>query len=87
MRRREFQKHVISLLTELNREWRILMKTIVQFASEIDNATNLIAARIQKLIDAGQMSAADEAALQAVVDKLTALGKDPNAPVDVTPIP
>jgi hypothetical protein len=50
---------------------------IVQF----DEATNRIAARIQKLVDAGGLSADSEAALQAEVVKLTALGADPANPV------
>jgi hypothetical protein len=42
----------------------------------IDDATNAIAARIQRLIDASNDPALN-AALQAEVDKLVALGKDP----------
>ena len=50
---------------------------IVQF----DEATNLIAVRIQKLIDAGGLSTDSEAALTAEVAKLQALGADPSNPV------
>jgi hypothetical protein len=51
-----------------------------------DDATNLIAARIQKLIDLaaanGSVSEAElRAALAPELDKLTALGKDPAIPV------
>ena len=48
---------------------------------KFDDATNLIAARIQKLIDAGGLSPESEAALTAEVQKLEALGADPNNPV------
>lgn len=53
---------------------------------KFDDATNLIAARIQKLIDLasanGSVSEAElRAALQPELDKLDALGKDPNVPV------
>ena len=48
---------------------------------EFDNATNAIAARIQRLIDGGTLSADSAAALQDVVGKLTLLGQDPNNPV------
>lgn len=59
--------------------------TITEVIKKIDDATNAIAARIQKLIDAattaGSVSAAEiVAALQPEVDKLTALGADPVNP-------
>lgn len=55
--------------------------TITAVIQKIDDATNAIAARIQKLIDAattaGTLSAAEVvAALQPEVDKLNALGSD-----------
>lgn len=51
---------------------------VATFAQQVDDATNQIAARIQKLIDnSGTLSAEDTAALQAEVTKLQALGKDP----------
>lgn len=52
---------------------------------KFDDATNLIAARIQKLIDAGGLSPESEAALQNEVAKLEALGQDPNNPVPPEP--
>lgn len=54
--------------------------------AKIDAATNAIAAKLQKLIDAaanaGSVSEAEvRAALQPEVDRLTALGADPTNPV------
>ncbi len=47
-----------------------------------DAATDKIAARIQKLIDASTtLSADDQAAFQAEVDKLNKLGEDPTNPI------
>lgn len=56
---------------------------VAALITQFDAATNAIAARIQKLIDAGGLNAESEAALQAEVTKLTALGADPEAPVPV----
>lgn len=52
---------------------------------KFDDATNVIAARIQKLIDSGGLSPESEAALVAEVAKLEALGQDPNNPVPPDP--
>ena len=52
---------------------------------KFDDATNLIAARIQKLIDNGGLSPESEAALQAEVAKLEALGADQNNPIPPDP--
>ena len=54
--------------------------------AKLDDATNKIAARLQKLIDLaaqnGSVSEAEiRAALQPDLDRLTALGKDPDVPV------
>lgn len=54
---------------------------VAALITQFDDATNAIAARIQKLIDAGGLSVDSEAALQAEVDKLKALGADPEVPV------
>ncbi len=54
---------------------------VAALIAKFDAATNSIAARIQKLIDGGGLNAESEAALTAEVDKLTALGKDPEAPI------
>ena len=54
---------------------------VAALITEIDQATDKIAARIQTLIDKGTLSADDTAALQAEVDKLNLLGQDPNNPV------
>lgn len=58
------------------------------FITALDTASNNIAARIQRLVDkinAGTPLTADDAtALQADVDKLTALGQDPANPVPTT---
>lgn len=60
--------------------------TISKIIQDLDTATNAVAARLQKLIDAakaaGSLSVAEVvAALQPEVDRLTALGKDPSDPV------
>lgn len=50
--------------------------------SQFDDATNAIAARIAALVSAQPgISADDQAAFQAEVDKLKSLGADPNNPV------
>lgn len=54
---------------------------IAALITQFDAATDKIAARIQKLIDAGSFSDEDNAALQAEVDKLNLLGQDPANPV------
>lgn len=54
---------------------------VAKLIEEFDAATNAIAARIQALINAGGLNAESEAVLQSEVDKLNALGKDPEAPV------
>ena len=54
---------------------------VAALITQFDDATNAIAARIQKLIDAGGLNADSEAALQAEVTKLQALGADPANPI------
>lgn len=54
---------------------------IAALCEQFDTATNAIAVRIQKLIDAGGLSPESEAALTSEVAKLNALGKDPENPV------
>ena len=58
---------------------------VAALITEFDQATDKIASRIQKLIDAGGLSAESQAALQAEADKLNALGQDPNNPVPADP--
>ena len=53
-----------------------MSKETLALLQAIDTATTAIGARIQKLID-GSSDTALNAALQAEVDKLTALGTDP----------
>jgi hypothetical protein len=54
---------------------------VAALITQFDNATDRIAARIQKLIDTGSLSDDSAAALQAEVDKLNLLGQDPTNPV------
>lgn len=54
---------------------------VADLITEFDTATDAIAARIQRLIDAGGLSPESQAALQNEVDKLNQLGQDPNNPV------
>jgi hypothetical protein len=57
---------------------------VAALITEFDTATDKIAARIQKLIDAGGLSDESKTALQAEVDKLNLLGQDPANPVPPT---
>lgn len=55
---------------------------VADIISKFDVATSAIAARIQNLVNAApSLSAEDQAAFQTEIDKLTALGADPNNPV------
>ena len=54
---------------------------IAALITQFDNATDKIAARIQRLIDAGGLSPESQSALSAEVAKLEALGQDPENPV------
>lgn len=57
----------------------------------VDNATNAVAARIDKLVQGLKNSMTDaelaavKAGFQAEIDRLTALGQDPNNPVPPSP--
>ncbi len=68
-------------LAELQQGETMVDPKIAAIITQFDTATNSIAARIQRLIDAGGLSPESEAALQAEVAKLTELGKDPEAPI------
>ena len=70
-------------LAELSKEEQDMAvdPKVAALIQEFDAATDAIAARIQRLIDAGGLSADSQAALQAEVDKLNLLGQDPNNPV------
>lgn len=51
--------------------------------NEFDVATDAVAARISKLVAAQTgLSADDKAAFQSEINKLTAMGKDPDNPTD-----
>ncbi len=54
---------------------------VAELITKFDAATDKIAARIQKLIDAGGLSAESTAALQGEVDKLNLLGQDAADPI------
>jgi len=54
---------------------------VAELITKFDNATDAIAARIQRMIDAGGLNPESQAALQAEVDKLNLLGQDPANPV------
>lgn len=60
------------------------LEAVKDYAAKIDTATNVIAARIQTLIDKidqGTVTPEQVAeALQPEVDKLTAMGSDPTVP-------
>jgi len=58
---------------------------VAALITEFDQATDKIASRIQKQIDTGGLNAESQAALQAEVDKLNALGQDPANPVPADP--
>lgn len=78
--------HLLDLAEEQKKETTMVDPKVAKLITEFDTATNAIAARIQKLIDAGGLNAESESALQAEVDKLTALGADPEQPIP-TPVP
>lgn len=67
--------------TKLKEKNMAVDPVIAALIEKFDAATNKIAARIQKLIDAGGLSVESVAALEAEVAKLEALGADPNNPV------
>lgn len=55
---------------------------VAAFITQMDAATDKIAARIQTIITNAQgLSTEDSAALQAEVDKLNLLGQDPANPI------
>ncbi len=76
--------HLLDLAEEQKKETTMVDPKVAKLITEFDTATNAIAARIQKLIDAGGLNADSQAALQAEVDKLTALGADPAQPIPST---
>jgi hypothetical protein len=54
---------------------------ITKVVAEMNEETNAISARIDKLIASGSLSDADLAELQAVSDRLKTLGADPADPI------
>jgi len=77
-RRLERIEHSIHQLTQ---EIHNMTAELTKFIAAVDAATDKIAARIQKLIDASSLNDADRATLQAEVDKLNLLGQDPANPI------
>jgi ATP/maltotriose-dependent transcriptional regulator MalT len=81
---------IVSLLKEMK---MALSQDFLDLSKKIDDATNAVAARITLLQGQITNSMSDvevanvKAALQAEVDKLTAMGADPVNPVPVTPTP
>lgn len=71
-------------LISKTKEQQNMDQTLTDLIAAFDAATDRIAARIAKLIAQGDLSPAAKTALQAEVDKLNALGKDPDAPVPPT---
>lgn len=78
--------HLLDLAEEGKKETTMVDPKVAALITQFDSATNAIAARIQRLIDAGGLNAESEAALQAEVDNLTKLGQDPNQPIP-NPVP
>lgn len=76
---------VNGLATRLNQLERSLLMGIgvetQKVLTAIDQATDRIAARIQALIDAADLSPEEKAAFQVEIGKLEALGSDPQNPV------
>lgn len=68
-------------LIELTEGDIVIDSKVAALIAEFDAATDKIAARIQKLIDAGGLSPESQTALQAEVDKLNLLGQNPADPV------
>lgn len=73
-------EHTVEAALQENKDMAVDPK-VADLIAQFDVATDKIAARIQKLIDAGGLSADSQAALQAEVDKLNTLGQDPANPV------
>ncbi len=71
-------------IAELENPDMAVSAPVAALITEFDTATNAIAARIQKFINTPNPTPDDIAALQAEVDKLTALGADPANPVPPT---
>lgn len=69
---------VISNLVQIKE----LLMTIAEVLAKIDAATSAIADRIQKLVDnTDNLTPEQTAAFQTEIDKLDAMGKDPNPAV------
>lgn len=70
-------------LAELKDKHDMVSPDLASFITQIDTATDKIAARIQALINkpSAGLSDDDKAALQAEVDKLNLMGQDPNNPL------
>ena len=66
---------------QILKEIQIMSAEVTKLIAAFDVATTAIADRIQRLSEAFHLSVEDQAALQAEVDKLTALGKDPANPI------
>ncbi len=66
---------------ELEKGNEMIDPKIAEIIVQFRDATNKVAERIQKLIDAGGLSPESEAALRAEVTNLQALGNDPNNPI------
>ena len=54
---------------------------VADLCKQFDVATSAVGARIQRVIEKGGLNADSKAALQAEVDGLTAMGKDPEEPI------
>lgn len=58
---------------------------IADFSAQVDAATSEIAARIQRLVDATNLSADEKAKFAGIVTTLQEMGKDPVNPIPPMP--
>ena len=78
---------IILILIYINEKVQNMHQDFLDLAQKIDDATNTVAARIDRLVNSLRNSMTDEelvqvkAAFQAEIDKLTVLGQDPVNPV------
>ena len=81
------QDEMLTLLRAIKAQGERMHQELIDLAAKIDEATNAVAARIDRLSARIKNSMTDEevaqvkAALGAEVARLTDLGKDPNNPV------
>lgn len=75
------QLHQLLDLINLQEGDKMVDPAVAAIIQEFNVETDAVAARIQRLIDGGALSADSKAALEVVVTRLHALGQDPANPI------